>query len=64
MALVENRDGPGSSFLYILQCFTTCYNPESILQEGLLSVLVGSFAFFLVSSTPRDCKFLTEFQKE
>ena len=65
MALVENQDGPGSLFSYVLQCFAILLQLWiTFMQEGLLSVLVGGFAFYLVPSTPRDFRFLTECQKE
>ncbi|KAF8815170.1 MFS general substrate transporter [Phlegmacium glaucopus] len=53
-AAIEKMDGiggrPGWAWIFIL--------------EGLISVLVGLLGFFIVPSTPRECKFLTEFQKE
>jgi len=53
-AAIENMNGiggrPGWAWIFIV--------------EGLLSIFVGSLAFFLVPSTPRDFKLLTECQKE
>ncbi|KAF8815171.1 MFS general substrate transporter [Phlegmacium glaucopus] len=35
-----------------------------LILEGLFSVVIGLIAFFVVPSTPRDSKFLTEHQKD
>jgi len=51
---IENMNGiggrPGWAWIFIL--------------EGLFSVLIGLIGFFVVPSTPRDSKFLTEDQKD
>ncbi|TFK43324.1 MFS general substrate transporter [Crucibulum laeve] len=53
-AAIQNMDGvggkPGWSWIFIL--------------EGLFSILMGITGFFLVPSTPRDSKFLTDNQKD
>jgi MFS family permease len=53
-AAIENMDGiggkPGWAWIFIL--------------EGLFSVVVGLLSYFVVPSTPRDSKFLSESQKD
>jgi MFS family permease len=51
---IENMNGMGGkagwSWIFIL--------------EGIFSVLIGIIAFFLIPSSPRDSKFLTDAEKE
>jgi len=53
-AAIENMDGiggkPGWAWIFIL--------------EGLFSVVIGLLSYFVVPSTPRDSKFLSEEQKD
>ncbi|KAF9447485.1 MFS general substrate transporter [Macrolepiota fuliginosa MF-IS2] len=53
-AAIQNMNGiggrPGWAWIFIL--------------EGLFSVIIGLISFFIVPSTPADCKFLTPTEKE
>ncbi|KAK7683471.1 hypothetical protein QCA50_013305 [Cerrena zonata] len=70
-AAIQNMDGvggkPGWSWIFILVCSVVLYQvclTDGYAQEGLLTVVVGIATFFLVPSTPQDCKLLTQQQKD
>lgn len=64
MVLEARRAGLGSSFWYVPCLSRVTWRFSLGIQEGLFSVLIGILGFFIVPSTPRGSKFLTDDEKE
>ena len=64
MASMESLAGNGSLLLFVSFHFVVFPHIITFIQEGVVTIAFGFMTFYVVPTSPRDHKFLTDEERE